>query len=341
MRIMIAASVSPFTGREEIHWAEALRKELINQKHEVDLFMLPIVQNPLLLPEQMTAMRLLDIKDNCDILITIGFPAFLLKHSKKRVILFSLAPSLHEHYDTEFGILATPQYQRIREAVHQAEKKCLSEAERIICASKTLSDQLMSDYKLRSEVLILGDCSKDQNVVAISNDPPRIVCESTLEPFERIDLLLSSLTYSTQVWLLVIFIPSCAEVYRHAVDDRIRRLGLQGRIQIKKGHLIANELIGSCAITALQYYSTRIPECVFRAEKLRIPIIITSDSGALCEIVKNDVNGLVIDPKPEALAYAMDSMIIDNKMKHHLSSRNRISSHIITDAKIVFEKIVS
>jgi hypothetical protein len=121
-RVMIAVSVSPFCGREEMHWAQAIQRGLREKRIEVELFMLPVVHNPLLIPEQMTALRLLDVKDNSDLLLTIGFPAFVLKHPKKRVLLFSLASSLHEHFDTEFGILATPQYQKIRGAVQNAEK---------------------------------------------------------------------------------------------------------------------------------------------------------------------------------------------------------------------------
>lgn len=342
MRIMIVASASPFTGREEIHWAEALRNELIDQNHEVDLFMLPIVHNPLLIPEQMTALRLIDIKDSSDLLITVGFPAFLVKHPHKRVLLFSLAPSLHEHFDTEYGILATPQYQRIRDAVHKAEKNCLSEAERIICASITMSEQLLADHQLRSDIVILGDCSKPQSGEYISKDhQPWIVCETTLEPFERIDLLLRSLRYAEQKWSLLITIPSCSAVYQHAINDQLKRFDLKGRVKINNVPLTSNHLNSSYAIIALNYSSTRIPESLFRAGKLRIPIITTADSGALCEIVINGVNGLVIDPKPEAVAIALDSIAIDKNLKRHPSLGNHIFSHIVTNAKIVCEKIVN
>ncbi len=234
MRVMIAASVSPFCGREEMHWAQAIQGGLRENRIEVELFMLPIVHNPLLIPEQMTALRFLDVKDSSDLLITIGFPAFALKHPRKRVLLFSLASSLHEHFDTEYGILATPQYQKIREAVQNAEKKCLLEAERIVCASQTMTKQLMTDLSIKSTSLILGDSMVDEEEGHLPDNGPWIVCESMLEPAERMDLLLSAVSHSVQKWRLLICVPSASDVYRQAIDNRIERLGIKSRVEFKR-----------------------------------------------------------------------------------------------------------
>ncbi len=87
MRILLAGSVSPFTGREELHWMHAISKGIKELGFKIDTFMLPIVQNPLLLPGQMMALRLLNIKAICDLLITVGYPAFVLNHPRKRVLL--------------------------------------------------------------------------------------------------------------------------------------------------------------------------------------------------------------------------------------------------------------
>ncbi len=151
MRVLIAGSCSPFLGREEFHWMTILTKTLKNKGIDTDHFMLPFVNNPLLIPEQMMALRLLDVENSCDLLLAVGYPAFVLKHRRKRALLFSLSSSLHEHFGTEYGVLSTPQYQRIRDAVHTAERKCLTEAERILCASSTLADHIQTRYHLPAE----------------------------------------------------------------------------------------------------------------------------------------------------------------------------------------------
>ena len=88
MRVMVAASVSPFSCREEMHWAEAIARGLSDKRIEVDLFMLPVVHNPLLIPEQMTALRLLDVQDRCDLLLTVVFPPSFLSMLIKEFYYF-------------------------------------------------------------------------------------------------------------------------------------------------------------------------------------------------------------------------------------------------------------
>jgi glycosyltransferase involved in cell wall biosynthesis len=340
MRIMIAASVSPFSGREELHWARAIRRGLSDKKNEVELFMLPIVHNPLLIPEQMTALRFIDIKDSSDVLLTIGFPAFVLKHANKRVLLFSLASSLHEHFDTEFGILATPQYQRIRGAVQNAEKKCLLEAKRIICTSKTMATQLMTDLNIRSTSLILDDSAEDQEAEHLPENGSWIVCESMLEPAERIDLLLSAVSLSLQNWRLLIFVPSSSEVYRHALDTRIERMAIQGRVEVKEGHLTVDILKRSIAYIALHFASTRIPESTLRAIKFLTPMVTASDCSALLEIITHDKNGLIVEPTASEIAEALDKIAVDKKLKERLSSGNRFFSDNISGITSVIENLV-
>ena len=208
MRVLIVGSCSPFSGREEIQCTTILTKALRNKGIDVDSFMLPFVNNPLLIPEQMMALRLLDVENSCDLLLAVGYPAFVLKHPRKRVLLFSLSSSLHEHFGTEYGVLSTPQYQRIRDAVHAAERKCLREAERVLSASSTLANHIQTLYHLPAESLILDSDINDAEQADGVEEGPWILCESTLEPPDRMDLLLSAATHAKEQWQLMICVPN-------------------------------------------------------------------------------------------------------------------------------------
>lgn len=337
MRVMIAASVSPFCAREEMHWAQAIASNLRERKIEVDWFMLPIVHNPLLIPEQMTALRLLDIEDSCDLLLTIGFPAFILKHSNKRVLLFSLAPSLHEHFNTEFGILATSQYQRIRGAVHKAEKICLQEAKKVVCASKTMAAQLLADLNINAVSVIPGDRLEDKSLGKLPENGAWIVCESMLEPAERMDLLLDAVNYSDQDWYLAIFVPSASDVYRRAIDNRIERLNLQGRVVINDVPLPTDDLKRSSAFIALNFASTRIPESALRAIKSSIPILTTSDCGALLEIISHGTNGFIIEPSVRKICESLDNIVADKQFTKRLAVDNHLFIDNISDVNSIID----
>lgn len=341
MRILLAGSASPFTGREELHWMQAISNGIKELGFQVDTFMLPIVQNPLLLTEQMMALRLLNVESSCDLLITVGYPAFVLKHSRKRVLLFSLASPIHEWFDGEYGVLATPQYQSIRQAVQNAEKKCLSGAERIVCGSNMLADKLKNEYSLNSTVFILDDVCADKNNVNLPEKEFWVVAESTLEPCDRVDMLLDAVAFSSQDWKLNIFVPTASDVYYSALLQRMERLGIKERIVITPGSLPPAVLEKSPAHVTLRYLATRIPECAIRAIKSNTPTLTLSDCGALLEVIKNNVNGLVVEPNAGTIARVLDQISIDAKRAKQLSIGNQELVNRVADINTVVQSLVS
>jgi glycosyltransferase involved in cell wall biosynthesis len=320
MRVLIAGSCSPFSGREEIHWTTTITKALKKKSYEVDTFMLPFVNNPLLIPEQMMSLRLLDVKNSCDILLTIGYPAFVLNHPHKRVLLFSLSSSLHEHFGTEYGVLSTPQYHRIRDAVYAAERKCLMEAERILCASEALATQIQTQYDLPAKALIFDSNLNHPHPEGFFEEGIWVVCESTLEPSDRVDLILKVVTHANERWQLMIFVPSASEVYKEALHKRIERLGLRDRVLVKDSSLSLQE--GSKrakAFVALPFATTRIPESLLQAIKSHIPVVTTADCGAVLEVTQNERNGLVVEPSMSEIARALDLLVSDTRLHQRLS----------------------
>jgi hypothetical protein len=311
VKVLIASSVSPFSGREEMYWAQAIGENLRGQGIQVDSLLLPIVMDPLLLPEQIVAYRLLEVENSCDVLVTIGYPAFVLKHPHKRALLFSLASHLYEWYNTEYGVLASEQYDHIRYTIASAEKRCLQEAERILCGSKTLTARLKSLHSLKSTTMImdhglhLGGENK-----SLPRQGSQLVCESTLEPFERTNLLLDALALSREAWLLHLFIPSASEVYYRALEQQIERLGLKERVVVTNDVLSESGMAAGFAYAALPFAATRIPEAVIRAVKQNMPLLTAYDSGAVLEVVQDKKNGLVVYPSAITIAQGVDHLAL-------------------------------
>jgi len=282
--------------------------------------MLPFINNPLLIPEQMMSLRLLDVEGSCDLLLAVGYPAFVLKHRHKRVLLFSLSSSLHEHFGTEYGVLSTPQYQRIRDAVHVAERKCLMEAERVLCASETLAAQIQAQYHLPTKALIFDNNLNHTNPASFFEEGTWVVCESTLEPSDRMDLLLNAVTHAKEPWQLMIFVPSASEVYRQGLHQRIERLGLKERVLVKDTALSLQD--GSKkvqAFVALPFTTTRISGSLLQAIKSHIPVVTAADCGAILEVTQNEKNGLVVEPSAREIAHALDLLISDIKLHQRVS----------------------
>ena len=340
MNIMLASSASSFSAREEIHWTRAISKKLSDEGHQVDQFTLPIVQDPLLLTEQLMAFRLLSIDPGCDFLITIGYPAFTLNHPRKRVLLFSLASPLHEWFDTEYGVLATPQYHTLRNSIQAAEKNSLAEANCIVCGSARLAALLKDEYKLKPSFYILDDTVEDESGNDLPEQDLRVITESTLEPCDRYDLLLEAVARSSGKWKLALFVPSASAVYYNALLRRIEQLAIQERIAVIKTPLSTTALEKSLFYLSLRYQSTRIPESIIQAIKSSIPIITLSDSGALLEVVRNNVNGLVLKPDAKNIAQSLDQACLDATFREKLSKGNQNFVNKLVDVEKVVRELI-
>lgn len=341
MRVLIASSYSPLSNREEGKWTTILSQRLGNKGMQIDNFMLPFVNNPLLIPEQMMALRLLDVEKSSDLLITIGYPAFVLKHPHKRVFLFSLASSLHEHFNTEYGILSTPQYQRIRDSVHRAERKCLAEAERIVCASETLATQIRTQHNLAAQAFICDDELNEIGSNSLVEEGGWVVCESTLEPADRIDLLLNAVAQSTGQWRLMICVPSASQVYRDSLFQRIERLGLKERVRVVESSVSVQSISRKAHVfVALPFTTTRIPESLLWAAKSGIPVLTATDCGAILEVIHNEKNGLVVEPSAQGIARGLDLLVSNSEIHKRLSYGYARSSRKHTSVDELLEKLV-
>jgi glycosyltransferase involved in cell wall biosynthesis len=314
---------------------------LKNKGIDVDSFMLPFINNPLLIPEQMMSLRLLDVEGSCDLLLAVGYPAFVLKHRQKRALLFSLSSSLHEHFGTEYGVLSTPQYQRIRDAVHAAERKCLIEAERILCASEALAAQIQVQYHLLAKALIFDSDLHDANQAGLLEEGTWVVCESTLEPSDRIGLLLNAVTQAKEPWQLMIFVPSASEVYTQALHQRIERLGLKERVLVKDTAFALQDGSKKAQVfVALPFTTTRISGSLLQAIKSRIPVVTATDCGAILEVTQNERNGLVVEPSAEEIAHALDLLVSDVQLHKRLSQGHGQFRHKLLNIEELVESLV-
>jgi glycosyltransferase involved in cell wall biosynthesis len=340
-RILIAGCVSVFTGREELHLAQLISQGIKKLGYQVDMFMLPVVNNPLLIPEQIMSLRLLDVESSCDLLLTVGYPAFAFKHRHKRVLLFSLASSLHEHFGTEYGILSTPQYQRTRDAVHGAERKCLMEAERILCTSETLAARIQGQYHLAANTVVFDSNLYDANQASLLEEGTWVVCESTLEPFDRMDLLLNAVMHAKEEWQLMICVPSASDVYREALHQRIERLGLKERVLVKNAAFsLPDGSKKAQALVALPFTTTRIPNSLLKAIRSHIPVVTATDCGAVLEVTQNERNGLVVEPSAGEIARALDLLVSDGKLHKRLSQGDTRSTRKPLSVEKLVESLV-
>lgn len=317
MNVMIAVAVKPYCSREEKAFAYALESEIQRLGHKTDMFFLPVADDLLSLPEHMVMMGMVDIGSSSDILISIGYPAFAIPHPNRRICLFSLVPELNEAWNTEYGIVASPQYALLKDALHEAEHRCLSNVP-ILCSSEMLAKDIKSRHGFSASVIRIPDLYPVSEYVNIPLQPGYILCETDLTPASRWDMLLDAIKETKNSIKLIMFISDSNEVYRKALSERIALLQLTDSVFVEAGNISDTTFNNAAAFVSIPFAARKLPFAVLAALKRGVPVITADDSGCLNEYVQNNRNGLIVKPEASSLAEAF-FMFSKRKMRNFLS----------------------
>lgn len=306
MRILVAASVSGLCSYEET-LAKEVCADLKNKGYTADYFLLPYKDNVLNLPEQIMSYRMLDLSA-ADMVITIGYPACFLKHPKKYIYLLETAPSIHEYWDTEYGVLGNYQYSQILVAINQLERNTFEAAEHVFCASKLLQEDLNKRYQILSTVMYMPilPTVKKEGQAMISD---HYICETYLPQYSRMYDFVKQYNKSGIKDKFVIYIPYSSDVYKNAIEKIIEQFDLQQQISICEGNADDSVIRNANAAVFFPYEMRRPDNFLTRCLQLDIPIVAAKDSGFAKEMcgIENTVAFDSICSKLKAGAQAIKS----------------------------------
>lgn len=333
MNILIAGALDPFNNKEEKVFAEFVSDYYTEKGHTTDICYLPFKPDYHGVHEQILAYRLLTTYPAADLLITIGYPAFALKHPRKYSFLFEFLPEFHSQYNTEFGF--NDLYYRIEKDqrkvanLHRTEKICLNETKGIYCASEVLKK-------------ILGDMQCIANTFSFAASLPgqmhsesngAWLVESTVEPMDRLDIILESFSKAKNEKLIV-FIPTADPAYIKAVDARVKRYNLSDQIIVIEDYINTGDLKACRGVVCMRHESGHTPSYVQWAKVMNVPCIISKDGGALHEIAdgKN-----VFEVKPDALSVAEVLNNANTYSENNIETFSEISNQGLID---ILERLV-
>ena len=314
MKVLVASAIVPFIRGGGRAIVDDLTAALRGRGHEVDHVLMPVVARSADLPEQLLALRLLDVSHEGDVLIAIRTPSYALRHPNKVVWFIHHHRVAYDLWGTQYqdlpgdgaGLLA-------REPIIRADDVYLREARRIFTNSQVVSDRLRRFNRLDSRVLYppLGNTT---GLRAESYDD-FIFYPSRLAPIKRQELLVEAMAHvRSQVRLVLAGAPDEPGQLRR-LQSRIDELGLRERVDLRghwiaeeeKRHLFAHALASAYVAYDEDSYGYSTLES-FHAAKA---VITCTDSGGTHELVEDGVTGLIAEPTPQALAQAMDSLMDD------------------------------
>lgn len=323
MRVIIASTIVPFVeggGTFIVDWLDSM---LRRRGHEVETLKLPFHSWYPEMLDQMLGLRLLDISNHGDRLITIRTPSYLLKHPNK-VCWF-----IHHHrgaYDL-WGTPAqdipdTPEGRRYRRSLINADNAALREARHLYTNSRVVSARLKKYNDLDSEVLYPPLYEPERYHCGKFGD--YIFYPSRLVPHKRQDLAIEAIAHTkTKVKLVIAGEPE-SENYLAHLTSLIKKYKVQRRVKLISSWISEAQKIDLFADCLAAIY---IPEDEdsygypsLEAHAAGKPVLTTFDAGGTSELVEYGINGLLTSNDPADIAAAMDKLYEDRTLAEQMGA---------------------
>ena len=323
MRIALCSSFVPFIDGGARNIVEWLELELQKVGHKTERIYLPQVDVPELLFPQMMAYRWIDLAA-ADRVICFRPPAHVIPHPHKILWFIHHIRLFYDLWDSPYRTFPDDFLHRSHQrALHAADTAALQEARSVFTNSAVVSDRLRTYNKIDSEVLYPPVLNPMRFVCEAAND--EIVYISRVEHHKRQHLLIDALAHTTTPVKVRICGASSNESYLRELHSKIQGEDLGKRVFLDTRWISEAEkiaLLSNCLAAAylpLDEDSYGYPS--LEASHSSKPILTTTDSGGVLELVLNGVNGFVVEPDPRAIADAMDRLYL-NRVATEKMGRN-------------------
>lgn len=313
MKIALCSSFVPFINggyRNIVEWLEFVLREA---GHEVERVYLPEVDTPEHLFTQMAAFRFVDLSA-ADRVICFRPQSHLISHPHKIVWFIHHLRVFYDLWDSKYRNFPDDEKHRgIRDALMAADTAALMEARFVFSNSQVVSDRLRRFNGIESEPLFPPVLHPERFQFRAMND--EIVCICRLEDHKRQHLLLEALRYCRTPVRVRLCGASTDEAYPHLLLQLAADHGLAERVVVENRWISeeekADQLSNCLAAAYLPDDEDSYGYPTIEAAHSGKPILTATDSGGPLEFVIHEVNGLVSEPQPLALAAAMDRLYSD------------------------------
>jgi glycosyltransferase involved in cell wall biosynthesis len=335
MKIALCSSFVPFIKGGARFIVEWLEQNLKAWGHDVERIYLPQVDVPELIFQQIAAYRWIDLTESADRIICIRPPAHHIPHPNKILWFIHHIRYFYDLWGTSYcPIPDNAKWQGVRQALFEADTVAMKEAKHVYTNSQTVANRLKQFNGIDSEVLYPPILNPSAFRYEAQNDEVVYICR--IEPHKRQHLLVEAMKYTdTPVKLRLCGTSSGG--YSQCLTDFMCLNDLstgnhsEDRVIFENRWISEEEKVNLLA-TCLAAAYVPLDEDSYGYSSLEAshaskPIITTTDSGGVTELVKDSLNGFVCEPTPQALADAMDRLYLDRKLAKQMgeNAHSRIS----------------
>ena len=323
VKIALCSTYVPFLHggyRNIVEWLEASLKEA---GHLVERIYLPETDHPDALFQQMAAFRWIDLTA-ADRIICFRPQSHLIPHPNKILWFIHHKRLFYDLWDSPYRDFPDDEKHRsLREALHRADNAAFREARKIFTNSQVVSDRLMSFNSTPSEVLYPPVFQPERFHCRMYGE--EIVCIARVEPHKRQHLLVHALSLTQTPVRLRLCGAGSGNDYPHQLRDLAASLGCSDRVHFENRWIREQEkveILSDCLAAAyLPFNEDSYGYPSVEAAHARKAVLTTTDAGGVLELVIDRINGLVVEPDPEAIAGAMDRLYQDRAEAARMGQR--------------------
>lgn len=340
MRIIIASTIVPFIEGGGTFIVDWLAKALTNRGFMVDVLKIPFHSVYEKMPEQMLGLRLMDLSEAADLLITIRTPSYILKHPNKVAWFIHHHRTAYDLWGTEYQEFPNTERGLIyRQFMIDTDNKYLREAKKIFTNSKRVGDRLRNFNQIESTVLYPPLLEPEKFVHQQIGD--YIFYPSRITGHKRQLLVVESMRYTQSNARLIIAGNQEQASYAKRIKDYIDQYKLHHKVtfidrwisEAEKIDLVTNSLAGVYIPFDEDSYGYPTLE-FFHSKK---PMITCQDSGGTIEIIQDGFNGYVCEPTPQAIAEKIDKLYLN---KENVQKLGENAHQSIYDFNITWDHVI-
>ncbi len=328
LNIVIAATQVPFMhGGAEWH-VEALRQQLSDRGHRVDVVQIPFQWSP---REEVfrsaLAWRFLDLTQAngvpVDLVIATRFPSYVLRHPNKIVWLFHQFRQAYDLHEAGIdGFPRTPEGEALRQRFIELDNRVLGECRRIFTTSDNNARRLRRHNQLEAEILRLPLLAPETYRCDGWDD--YVLSVGRLDSLKRTELLVRAAAHLEGPGRVVI-------VGSGPLEQRIRtlarELGVADRVELlgRVDDATVKALYARCGAVFYAPFDEDYGLVTLEAFQSSKPVVTTTDAGGPLEFVRDGETGFVCDAEPEPVAAALSRLLANQGLAAELGDRGRAS----------------
>jgi glycosyltransferase involved in cell wall biosynthesis len=244
-----------------------------------------------------------------DLVIGMKFPAYVVAHERKVLWILHQYRAAYNLWGTPFDDLSTyPEGVRIRDWIRECDSRFIPEARKVFANSRTVAERLKRYNHIDSEPLYHPPPLAGRLQTGEQGD--YVLYPSRLEPQKRQELLIQAMRL-VRTPIKAVLTGGSSDTKRY--ETLIQRNGVSDRVTLR-GFVSDEELVslyanalGVCYLPFDEDYGYVSLEAMSSGK----PILVTSDSGGAAELVEHERDGFIVEPEPQAVADALDTLYSD------------------------------